>query len=50
MQEGKIRRGKNPAGSTWSSKPFDDYLLPLLFGPKSNLVSKQDSEIKMRKV
>ena len=30
--------------------PFDDYLLPLLFDPKSKLVSKQDGEIKMRKV
>ena len=30
--------------------PFDDYLLRLLFDPKSKLVSKKDSEIKMRKV
>lgn len=30
--------------------PFDDYLLPLLFDPKSKLISKQDGEIKMRKV
>ena len=30
--------------------PFDDYLLPLLFNPKSKLLSKQDDEIKMRKV
>ena len=30
--------------------PFDEYLMPLLFSPKSNLVSKQDDEIKLRKV
>jgi hypothetical protein len=30
--------------------PFDDYLLPLIFNPKSKLLSKQDDEIKMRKV
>jgi len=29
---------------------FDDYLLLLLFDPKSKLVSRQDEEIKMRKV
>ncbi len=30
--------------------PFDDYLISLLFNPKSKLLSKQDDEIKMRKV
>ena len=30
--------------------PFDDYLFPLLFNPKSKVLSKQDDEIKMRKV
>ena len=30
--------------------PFDDYLLPLIFNPKSKLLSKQDDEIKMCKV